>query len=73
VDGSASTPRALVKGWAVAAAAEHLRIVPEIAYSIGAGGDVVVGTGTGVDEAPPWRIGIEDPLGSGAGSREWSR
>ena len=52
-----------------AAAAEHLRIVPEIAYSIGAGGDVVVGTGTGVDEAPPWRIGIEDPRQRGGLAR----
>ena len=62
-------PTGLVKGWAVAAAAEHLRIVPEIAYSIGAGGDVVVGTGTGVDEAPPWRIGIEDPRQRGGLAR----
>ena len=62
-------PTGLVKGWAVAAAAEHLRIAPEIAYSIGAGGDVVVGTGTGVDEAPPWRIGIEDPRQRGGLAR----
>jgi thiamine biosynthesis lipoprotein len=62
-------PTGLVKGWAVAAAAEHLRIAPEIAYSIGAGGDVVVGTGTGVDQAPPWRIGIEDPRQRGGLAR----
>jgi thiamine biosynthesis lipoprotein len=62
-------PTGLVKGWAVAAASAHLETVPEIAYSIGAGGDVVVGTGTGVDEAPPWRIGIEDPRQRGGLAR----
>lgn len=62
-------PTGLVKGWAVAAAAEHLRIVSEIAYSIGAGGDVVVGTGAAVDQPPPWRIGIEDPRQRGGLAR----
>lgn len=55
-------PTGLVKGWAVAGAAAHLDIVPEVSYSIGAGGDVVVGAGRGVGAgAPAWRIGIEDP------------
>ena len=31
-------PTGLVKGWAVAGAAAHLDVVPEISYSIGAGG-----------------------------------
>ncbi|GGB86593.1 hypothetical protein N798_04095 [Knoellia flava TL1] len=55
-------PTGLVKGWAVSAAAAHLEEVPGIAFSVGAGGDVVVGTGRGWDgPAPQWRIGIEDP------------
>jgi thiamine biosynthesis lipoprotein len=55
-------PTGLVKGWAVAAAAAHLDVVPEIAYSIGAGGDIAVGAGRGPSAAAPsWRIGIEDP------------
>ncbi|WP_082589402.1 FAD:protein FMN transferase [Nostocoides sp. Soil756] len=55
-------PTGLVKGWAVAGAAAHLDVVPEIAYSIGAGGDVVVGAGPGPGAAAPvWRIGLEDP------------
>ena len=55
-------PTGLVKGWAVSAASAHLETVPGIAFSIGAGGDVLVGTGRGwSDAAPVWRIGIEDP------------
>lgn len=55
-------PTGLVKGWAVSAAAAHLEVVPGVAFSVGAGGDVVVGTGRGWDgPAPTWRIGIEDP------------
>ena len=60
-------PTGLVKGWAVAGAAAHLDIVPEIAYSIGAGGDIVVGAGRGLPAvAPSWRIGIQDPGRVGA-------
>jgi FAD:protein FMN transferase len=60
-------PTGLVKGWAVAGAAAHLDIVPQVAYSIGAGGDVVVGAGRGLPAvAPSWRIGIEDPRRTGA-------
>ncbi|GAA4108152.1 FAD:protein FMN transferase [Knoellia locipacati] len=55
-------PTGLVKGWAVSAASAHLETVPGISFSIGAGGDVVVGTGRGWHDDPPvWRIGIEDP------------
>ncbi len=55
-------PTGLVKGWAAAGAAEHLAVVPEIAYSLGAGGDVAVGVGPGPSvTAPTWRIGLEDP------------
>ena len=60
-------PTGLVKGWAVAGAAAHLDVVPEIAYSIGAGGDVAVGAWRGPSSsAPSWRIGIEDPRRAGA-------
>ncbi|HYN67682.1 MAG TPA: FAD:protein FMN transferase [Ornithinibacter sp.] len=60
-------PTGLVKGWAVAGAAAHLDVVPEVSYAIGAGGDVVVGAGPGPSAAAPsWRIGIEDPRRHGA-------
>ena len=60
-------PTGLVKGWAVAGAAAHLDVVPEVSYAIGAGGDVVVGAGRRVGPgAPPWRVGIEDPRRAGA-------
>ncbi|GGL40573.1 FAD:protein FMN transferase [Phycicoccus endophyticus] len=59
-------PTGLVKGWAVAGAAAHLDVVPEISYSIGAGGDVVVGAGPGPSaDGPPWRVGVQDPYRSG--------
>jgi thiamine biosynthesis lipoprotein len=55
-------PTGLVKGWAVAGAGAHLDVVPEIAWSIGAGGDVAVGAGPGPSSAAPrWRIGLTDP------------
>lgn len=53
-------PTGLVKGWALGGAAAHLDLVPDIAYAVGAGGDVVVGVGPG-PAAPSWRVGIEDP------------
>jgi thiamine biosynthesis lipoprotein len=63
-------PTGLVKGWAVAGAAAHLDVVPEVSYSIGAGGDVVVGAGRGPSAAAPsWRIGIEDPRRPGGMAR----
>ncbi len=59
-------PTGLVKGWAVAGAAAHLEVVPEISWSIGAGGDVAVGTGRGLGPAAPtWRVGLEDPTRAG--------
>lgn len=55
-------PTGLVKGWAVAGACAHLETVPDIAWCVGAGGDLLAGTGRGMrDVAPVWRIGIEDP------------
>ena len=40
--------------------------MPEAVWSIGAGGDVLVGVGRGVGAAAPqWRIGIEDPRHDG--------
>lgn len=55
-------PTGLVKGWAVAAAAEHLRLAPGVQYLVDAGGDVVAGTGEGLaGPVAPWRVGIEDP------------
>lgn len=55
-------PTGLVKGWGVARASAHLETLPEIAFCINAGGDVVAGTGRGMGgEDPQWRIGIEDP------------
>ena len=44
-------PTGLVKGWAVAGAAAHLDVVPEISWSVGAGGDVLVGAGRGMGTA----------------------
>ena len=52
-------PTGLVKGWAVVGAAAHLETVPEVAFSIGAGGDITVGTGRGLHDAQPvWRTAI---------------
>ena len=57
-------------GWSRAgpsAGSAHLRDVPEIACSIGAGGDLAVGAGRGRSSAAPtWRIGIEDPQQPGS-------
>ena len=54
-------PTGLVKGWAVEGAARHLALVPEVAFCVNAGGDIVAGAGRGAGELRPWRIGIEDP------------
>ena len=55
-------PTGVVKGWAVARAAAHLEVVPEIAWSVNAGGDIAVGIGRGMaGQEPLWRVGIEDP------------
>lgn len=53
-------PTGLVKGWAVEGAAAHLAHVPGISFCLGAGGDLVAGSGYGAAPAT-WRIGIEDP------------
>jgi thiamine biosynthesis lipoprotein len=59
-------PTGLVKGWAVAGAGAHLDVLPEVAWSIGAGGDVAVGAGPGPSAAAPaWRIGLVDPHDAG--------
>jgi thiamine biosynthesis lipoprotein len=58
-------PTGLVKGWAVARSAGHLENLPEVAFCVNAGGDVVAGTGRGMwGRRPEWRIGIEDPADS---------
>jgi FAD:protein FMN transferase len=58
-------PTGLVKGWAVDRAAVALNRLPETAWSINAGGDVLVGRHAHIpptgEDAAPWRIGIEDP------------
>lgn len=59
-------PTGLVKGWAVAGAGAHLDVVPEVAWGIGAGGDVAVGGRAGPSSsAPTWRIGLADPARRG--------
>lgn len=55
-------PTGLVKGWGVVGATAHLETVDEVAWCVGAGGDIVAGVGRGMRDAEPlWRIGIEDP------------
>ncbi|HYN29926.1 MAG TPA: FAD:protein FMN transferase [Dermatophilaceae bacterium] len=54
-------PTGLVKGWGVAGAAAHLEVVDQVAWCVGAGGDLLAGTGRGVRTPPAWRIGIQDP------------
>ena len=58
-------PTGLVKGWAVDRAAGTLTGLPFTAWSVNAGGDVLVGRHAhmrpeGADAAP-WRVGVEDP------------
>lgn len=63
---AAYDPTGIVKGWAVERAAELLRVVPRISFCHSAGGDLVVGTGTGMTGiAPAWLIGIESPYAAG--------
>lgn len=51
-------PTGVVKGWAVERAARHLARLDATDFALSAGGDLVC---RAVDEAAPWRIGIEDP------------
>jgi thiamine biosynthesis lipoprotein len=59
-DGAAAfDPSGVVKGWAAERAAGPLRALADTDFCLSAGGDLVCRT---VDpDAPPWRIGIEDP------------
>jgi FAD:protein FMN transferase len=52
-------PSGVVKGWAADRAARVLDAIPGHGYCLNAGGDVVVGGAT--LDAPPWRIGIDNP------------
>ncbi|MET1075608.1 MAG: FAD:protein FMN transferase [Umezawaea sp.] len=52
-------PSGVVKGWAVERAAVHLEALAETDFCLSAGGDMLCRT---LDpDAPPWRIGVEDP------------
>ncbi|MFL6187812.1 MAG: FAD:protein FMN transferase [Actinomycetes bacterium] len=52
-----------MKGWAVERAADHLRALEATDFCLSAGGDMICRT---LDrDAPPWRIGIEDPHHTG--------
>ncbi|MGU3437666.1 FAD:protein FMN transferase [Actinomycetes bacterium M1A6_2h] len=56
-------PTGVVKGWAVDAAADLLRSIPRITFSINAGGDIVCGVGIDADDlVRPWNIGVENPV-----------
>lgn len=59
-DGSITfDPSGVVKGWAAERAVAPLRALADTDFCLSAGGDLVCRT---VDpDAPPWRIGIEDP------------
>lgn len=68
--GGAYDPTGLVKGWAVQRAADYLALLPGVSYALGAGGDLQVGAGPGVDpEGSVWRIGVEDPRRPGQVAR----
>jgi thiamine biosynthesis lipoprotein len=50
-------PSGVVKGWAVARAARHLRALDDTDFCLSAGGDMVVHVAA--HDRPDWRIGIE--------------
>lgn len=52
-------PTGVVKGWAVERAAAPLRRLDGTDFALSAGGDMVCRTVR--PDAPPWRVGIEDP------------
>jgi len=58
--GTVLDPSGVVKGWAVERAAAALRGLPGTDFCLSAGGDLTCRTAR--PDAPPWRIGIEDPL-----------
>ena len=56
-------PTGLAKGWAVEGASAYLQVVDRISFCINAGGDLTIGVGRNLADAPlTWRIGIQDPL-----------
>ncbi|WP_230487217.1 FAD:protein FMN transferase [Nocardioides anomalus] len=57
--GGVLDPTGVVKGWAVERAARPLRALPDTDVCLSAGGDLVAHVAD--PDAPPWRIGIEDP------------
>jgi len=57
--GEVLDPSGVVKGWAAERAAARLRELPGTDFCLSAGGDIACRT---LDpDAPPWRIGVEDP------------
>lgn len=63
--GTVFDPTGLVKGWAASGAAAYLQELPDVSYCLNAAGDIVIGTGRGVEAVQPWRVGIEDPAQRG--------
>ena len=57
--GGVLDPSGVVKGWAAERAAGHLAALTDTDFCLSAGGDVTCRTLA--PDAPPWRIGIEDP------------
>ncbi|MCE1180154.1 MAG: FAD:protein FMN transferase [Micrococcales bacterium] len=56
-------PTGLVKGWAIAGAAAYLQTLHQVSFCVNAGGDLLVGTGRGMDRGTDsWRVGVQDPL-----------
>jgi thiamine biosynthesis lipoprotein len=61
--GGVLDPSGVVKGWAAERAAAHLADLLDTDFCLSAGGDVTCRT---LDaDAPPWRVGIEDPHDTG--------
>lgn len=58
--GGVLDPSGVVKGWAAERAAVALAALPDTDFCLSAGGDLTCRTAD--PAAPPWRIGIEDPL-----------
>jgi FAD:protein FMN transferase len=57
--GEVLDPSGVVKGWAADRAADVLWALPDTDFRLSAGGDLTCRTVD--DDAPAWRIGIEDP------------